>query len=64
MSDFEETWEDCTVFGSGYEQQLSNRGNWRHRPLKSGSIEFGEEKGIGPWQQGPDPKRWEVTTKI
>lgn len=48
-------WRDYTIFGSEYEQQVSTESKYRHRPLNPSRLGFGEEKGIGPWEEGPDP---------
>lgn len=53
----DECWHDMTVFGSQYEQQWSENGKYRHRPLKLdfGERRFGEERGFGDWRPGRAP---------
>lgn len=50
----DEAWHDMTMLGSQYEEQISETGKRRHRPLRL-SIEpreFGEERGVGDWRPG------------
>lgn len=55
----DEYWRDFTVLGSQYEEQVSDSGKRRHRPLRLsiGGREFGEERGIGDWRPGAAPDR-------
>lgn len=50
----DENWHDMTTFGSQYEEQISESGKRRHRPLRfdMGEREFGSERGVGDWRPG------------
>lgn len=59
----DDDWMDATAYGSDFEQQVSRKGRWRHRPLRlttDDSLHFGARRkmrfvGCGEWVSGPVP---------
>lgn len=62
MSDQDEKWRDVTKVGSVWQEEISDSGGKRFRPLNLrvadaplNARSLGQERGIGPWQYGPTP---------
>lgn len=54
----DEDWHDITVLGCPYQEQISNSGRRRHRPLRLvvGRGDFDQELGVGDWRPGAAPR--------
>ena len=46
----EPNWSDCAVFGSAFEEQISDTGERRHRRASTGAVRHYDE-----WTPGPAP---------
>ncbi len=60
----DEYWRDFTVVGSPYQEQISDSGKRRHRPLplrlgglRRDMLDFAQDEDMGDWRPGAAPAR-------